>query len=266
MMQRLLLLALLLWGGAAALTPAEVERWPVIYDPAAPSVEQRFSSAEAALLTQIAGSKPVRLAMQTVQKEHSYRTLIPLGLENVLFSVVAPFRTAQPERLTVFDVMDGEPPVLLAVLSSEQGSAGWLVDLGRVINTGLCGATEGYSLRDLNRDGRREMALVIGCGDAGSGSADLSLLDWQAGELRQFGQLEIYRSDPFGSPAGSVTTEATVHVLKGARPRIVSVEETLISARQVQEQAQPQVLSRQTTLREMEPISAQDRLRVRRLW
>ncbi|MFC6591530.1 hypothetical protein ACFP81_05550 [Deinococcus lacus] len=181
-MRRLLSLLLctqLLGTPALALTPAEVADWPVIYQ-AGPGENQpplpTFTAAERTLLRQIADGANARPAMKQLRQAQANLGIRPLGVDDVLFSMVAPYRSAQSERLTVFRVLEAEPPMLLAVLSGGRVSSGWLVEpRGNML---ICSTQQGYTLRDINADGRREVAWVYGCGDGPSARSAVALLDW----------------------------------------------------------------------------------------
>ncbi|WP_221088228.1 hypothetical protein [Deinococcus aquaedulcis] len=255
---RRLLLPLLLLGSATALTRAEVERWPVLYRQG--DVKQTFTAPEKATLSALIGGLNRKPEVQALKKKYEY--FGGLSLTGVQFSLVAPFRSARPERLTVFDVYRSEPPIALVVLSGGTSSA-WIVE--PTGNMNLCGWKQGYTLRDLDMNGQREFALVVGCGDGPWGGYALDLFAWHNGELRMWGGFPVYRTEPEsdGMSGVQLETQRTVHVQKGRVPQFAAV--TTEQRTRWTETGPPQRLSTRTFT---EPVRLDDETGylVRRLW
>lgn len=255
---RRLLLPLLLLGSAAALTRAEVERWPVLYREG--DVKQTFSVQEKATLSALIGGLNRKPEVQALKKKYEY--FGGLSLTGVHFSLVAPFRSAQPERLTVFDVYRSEPPIALVVLSSG-ASAAWLIE--PKWNMNICGWHQGYTLRDLDMNGQREFALVTGCGDGPNSRLALDLFGWSRGDLKLWGGVSVSSSTPDGDDLGAFQRHInrTVYVQKGRVPRLAAV--TTEERTRWTETGPPQRLSTRTFA---EPLRLDDETayRVRRLW
>lgn len=154
-----------------------------------------------------------------------YRKTLPdwaqktLSLKDVLFSFVAPYRSAQAERLTLFTLLDGEPPILLAALSGGAKSSAWLIK--PVGNMSLCASREAFTLRDINANGQREFAWVYGCGDGPGGGDTLNIFEWQRGELRLTYETEVFLG--FHADGTGFEKKTTVYVNKGPKPKIIGV-------------------------------------------
>ncbi|PTA68173.1 hypothetical protein C8263_08870 [Deinococcus arcticus] len=249
---------LLLLGSAAALTRAEVERWPVLYREG--EVKQTFTAQEKAGLSALIAALNRKPEVQALKKQYEY--FGGLSLIGVQFSLVAPFRSAQPERLTVFDVYRSEPPIALVVLSSGTSSA-WLIEPKGNMN--ICGWHQGYTLRDLDLNGQREFALVVGCGDGPNSGLDLDLFGWSKGNLKLWGGMSASSSTPDGDDLGAVqmTVNRSIYVQKGRVPRFAAV--TTEQRTRWTETGPPQRLSTRTFT---EPVRLDDQTgyRVRRLW
>ncbi|MFC6660303.1 hypothetical protein [Deinococcus multiflagellatus] len=181
-------------------------------------------------------------------------------MADVQFSLVAPFRSARPERLTTVQVYQGEPPVMLAVLNSETSSA-WLIE--PVGNMNICIWKQGYTLRDLDQNSLREFALLTSCGDGPGGAFTLNLFAWLGGELRPWGDLSAYEVGPEDA-ANTRQRELrrTLYVQKGQVPQFAAVTR---EQRWTWDNAgHSQILSTRTYV---EPLRLQDSsYRVRRLW
>ena len=139
--------------------------------------------------------------------------------KDVLFTITAPFRSGTPERLTVFNIYEGEPPVLLFVLSSPRGITADLIE--PVWNMNLCIVQQGYSLRDVDQNGLREVAFSIGCGDGPWRSRTLHIV--------RYGQdrWAFWRSFPvessFGAESEGSEEQVKIYIQKGQTPQFYGV-------------------------------------------
>lgn len=216
-MRTFFLAALLLSSSAMAQTLAEVEKWPVLYKYVEDeqSKQQTFTAQEAALLQQIiqnANSRP---------ELRGYRASLPqwaqknLTLNDVMLSQVAPFRSPQAERLTIFRFAENWP-ARLVVLSGAGQSSAWLLtdDWG-------CepfAERERFFVYDLDKDRQVELGWAHGCVDSSGALQTFSLLDWQRGQLSL-----SYETLALETQSG-VTEKADIHVRSGPQPQLVSVK------------------------------------------
>lgn len=221
-MRPIFLAALLLGSSALAQTRAEVEKWPVLYEANeyesydGQEYKPAFTAQEVTSLQQLIWNIDSRPELR------EYRRTLPdwarknLTLDNVLFSAVAPYRSAQPERLTIFVVANVWSSDRLLVLSNSEGNSAWLMT---GIDTNL--PWKSYTLHDINSDGRKELAYEHGFIDGTAGVIQyFSLLDWQRGELGLRYQTMVYHSP--GSQE-ELVEKATIHVRRGPQPQLVSV-------------------------------------------
>lgn len=166
---------------AAAQSVQDVQKLPLLHDPNLPTPRQVLGGAERAEVQALINTLNARVEIKGISGKWEY--FKGLALKDVLFTLVAPYRSSTPERLTVFTVYEGEPPVFLFVLSGSGKLTAEVVEpLG---NMGLCMVREGHTLRDINADGKREVVLVTACGDGPGGGSTINFFaygktGWQA--------------------------------------------------------------------------------------
>ncbi len=123
-----------------------------------------------------------------VQQRPAYRALFghrpPLTLEDVLLTFTAPFRRQAPERL---DVVRAGKAILLIW---NGGQEAWSMTSSLQLAED-CQPTLAYTLRDINLDGLREIAVQLSCGDKIAGRSVLLLIDYSAVYPRALGALPL---------------------------------------------------------------------------
>lgn len=255
-MRKALLLGLLLCGSVSALTRAEVERWPVLYEPIHDGQPpQTLAPSEAALLRQIVGDANHRPALR------KYRASLPqwaqknLTLSDLVLSRVAPYRSPQAERLSIFHFPENWD-ARLVVLSSAGQSAAWLLTEGEG-----CGPWEKFFPYDIDEDGQMELAWAHGCADSSSVLQTFSLLDWQRGELK------LTHETVTDETANGFRQERTViHVKKGPKPQLVGISTHTETAYTDESQPLPHLDKTKVTLRPLLTPLPQPSFKLTRLW
>ena len=170
MRRPLVLLALCTGGlaGAQALpSVAEVQKLPLLHAPDAPVAKQVFTATERNLISGVTRAVNARREFQAFLARHGAS---PINSNHVLLSFVAPFRSAVAERLTVLQVFAGDAAWL--VFAFGEGNR---VQVYASAGHGgpFCAWTHAYTVKDLNADGRRELALVQACADGPGGASAL---------------------------------------------------------------------------------------------
>lgn len=199
--------ALALLGGHALPVQAQ-DAAAVLRDPRSPIARQPLSSEQEAEL---------ELMLFGVQKRPAYRALLantpPLTLNDVLLSFSATFRRTQTaERLDV--VRAGKALLLLW----NGGREGWMLTSSLQLNED-CTPTLAYTLKDINMDGLREVAVQLACGDNVLGRNVLLLLDFSAVYPRALGLLPL--EELYMSGAQQERHARIVEVYKGQPLRFV---------------------------------------------
>lgn len=213
----LLTFALLLGQAAPAQRIADIQKLPLLADPTTPTPKQVLTPADRSAVQALLSTLNSTPEVRGLHKDWPY--FEHLAMQNVLFTIVAPFRSAQPERLTVFHIYEGEPPVLLFVLSSGRGITADLIE--PVSNLNLCGTQSGYSLRDINQNGKREIALTIGCGDGPWAVSMLHLFEYAKTAWQPLGNLAIEEQMGADQPYHKINK---IYVRKSKNPQIYSVQ------------------------------------------
>ena len=211
-----LLLSLVLSTGAAQ-TVADVQKLPLVHDPLVKTPSAALSAADQQAVTTLARTLNARPEVQDLKQKWPYSQGV--SLKTVLFTISAPFRSGTPERLTVFSVSEAEPPVLLFVLSGAKGLTADVLE--PTINMNICGVQQGYTLRDVDQNGLREVAFTVGCGDGPGGGRELNVF--------RYGQdrWAFWRSFPvesyFGAEPTAFEEQVKIYVQKGKVPQFYGV-------------------------------------------
>ncbi|WP_022800824.1 hypothetical protein [Deinococcus ficus] len=188
-MRRVLVLLALCTGGmsgAQALpSVAGVQKLPLLHDPDAPVAKQLFTAQERNLISGVARAVNARREFQAFLAKHGAS---PINSNHVLLSFVAPFRSAVAERLTVFPVFSGDAAWLVFAF----GEGNRVQVYASAGNGGpFCAWTQAYTVKDLNADGRREVAVVQACADGPGGASALHLYGAGPGGFQFWGFAEL---------------------------------------------------------------------------
>lgn len=211
-----LLLSFVLSSGAAQ-TVAEVQKLPLVHDPSLKTPRAQLSTADQQAVTTLARTLNARPEIRGLKQKWPYSN--GAQPKDVLFTITAPFRSSTPERLTVFNIYEGEPPVLLFVLSGPGGITADVIE--PVWNMNLCIVQQGYSLRDINEDGRREVAFTIGCGDGPWSSQALHIVRYGQDRWAFWRSFQVESS--FGAESEGSEEQVKIYVQKGKTPQFYGV-------------------------------------------
>jgi hypothetical protein len=141
-----------------------------------------------------------------------------LELRDVQFTLVAPWRSSRPERLTLVDLGKREGMRYLVVFGEGAGREVW--SLRPTWNFSICGIRQVYALRDVDLDGQRELAFVMECGDNGQRSSSLLMAEFTPSAAR-FSALDFQNDRQLWPEGGQVRGgfQMLLNVEKGRTPR-----------------------------------------------
>ncbi|WP_119673219.1 hypothetical protein [Deinococcus sp. RM] len=206
-----LLLSLVLSSGAAQ-TVAEVQKLPLVHDPSLKTPRAQLSTADQQAVTNLARTLNARPEIRSLKQKWPYSN--GAQPKDVLFTMTAPFRSGTPERLTVFNISESGPPVLLFVLGGGQAMTADLVEPAADVE--FCGIGQGYSLRDLDQDGLREVAFTLDC-TPGSIFTDLYLFRSRPGGWVFWQSFPV--SSSYGGGWEGHEQSIKIYVQKGKSPQ-----------------------------------------------
>ena len=208
----LLTSALLLSAPAAAQSAAEVQALPLLHDPNAPQAKQKFTAAEKQIVAGVAqavNARPEFKAFLAKQKA------TPLNPADVLLSFVAPYRSGVAERLTVFH---GDEPWLLFAFGEGKNIQAFITSDSF---WSLCVFSGLYTLRDINADGKREVAVVQGCSDGPGNNSSLLIFGAGQGGFQFWGDAEL--TYEFGDDRQWFSQSSRLFVNKGKNFQIYAL-------------------------------------------
>ncbi|WP_019008018.1 hypothetical protein [Deinococcus aquatilis] len=141
-----------------------------------------------------------------------------LELRDVQFTLVAPWRSSRPERLTLVDLGKREGMRYLVVFGEGAGREVW--SLRPTSNYSICGIRQVYALRDVDLDGQRELAFVMECGDNGQRSSSLLMAEFTPSAAR-LSALDFQNNRQLWPEGGQVRGgfQMLLNVEKGRTPR-----------------------------------------------
>ncbi|GGR69298.1 hypothetical protein GCM10008959_34160 [Deinococcus seoulensis] len=209
-----LLVSLVLSTGAAQ-TVADVQKLPLVHDPLAKTPRAALSAADQQAVTTLARTLNARPEVQDLKRKWPYSQGV--SLKTVLFTISAPFRSGTPERLTVFSVSEAEPPVLLFVLSGAKGLTADLVEPAIDTDAESCWVGQGYSLRDVDQNGLREVAFTLDCTPGEMMLTDLYLFRYGPGRWVFWQAFPV--SSSYGGGWEGHEESIKIHVRKGPSPQ-----------------------------------------------
>ncbi|UQN06468.1 hypothetical protein [Deinococcus sp. QL22] len=161
----------------------------VLHDPRPASPLHHLTPAERAgagrLITwlhtwdQGARRMSVRYGLTNDQQHDHFSSL---ELRDVQFTLVAPWRSPRPEQLTLVDLGKREGMQYLVVFGEGAGREVW--SLKPTSNFSMCGIRQVYSLRDVDLNGRRELAFVMQCGSHAQRSSSLLMAEFTPSAAR----------------------------------------------------------------------------------
>lgn len=207
-----LLLSLVLSTGAAQ-TVADVRELPLVHDPLVKTPSAALGAAEQQAVTTLARTLNARPEIQGLKQKWTYSQGV--SLKTVLFTISAPFRSGTPERLTVFSISEAEPPVLLFVLSGAKGLTADLVE--PATDAEFCRVGQGYSLRDMDQNGLREVAFTLDCTPGEMMLTDLYLFRYGPGRWVFWQAFPV--SSSYGGGWEGHEQSIKIHVRKGPSPQ-----------------------------------------------
>ncbi|PTA66470.1 hypothetical protein C8263_17700 [Deinococcus arcticus] len=197
----------------------------MLHDPRPASPVQHLTQAERAeagrliswLRTWEAGNRRLN-ALYGLPAGQRYDHLGALTQRDVQFTLVAPWRSARPERLTLVDLGKGEGMQYLVVFGEGTRREVWY--LRPTTNFSLCVIRQVYALRDVDLNGRRELAFVIACGDNAQRSSSLLMLEFTASGA-QMEALRFQEDNEVWPEGGQVRGgfQMLLKVEKGPTPR-----------------------------------------------
>ncbi|WP_339094259.1 hypothetical protein ACINK0_05225 [Deinococcus sp. VB343] len=200
------------FGGVGEAKPNDLA---LLHNPLAPAIRQTFTPAERASLNTL------------IQTLNRHRTAAidtalggsacgPLQPRDALLTITAPFRTRHPERLEVVLACAGDHgAVTLSFTRSGQRTTYLLppeLNVG-----GRWRFTGAYTLRDINQDGRRELALVRSGQGYTYDQRSIIVLQFSGSQIQQLGSFDVWQRERL-SPTKTTTRASLLWVQKGPAP------------------------------------------------
>ncbi|WP_147364043.1 hypothetical protein [Deinococcus cavernae] len=212
---------------ALATVQAQQGTLPVLYNPFTPNTQQKFTPAERQSLDALIRSlnarrtRAVQMALGNVQDEWC-SAMTP---EDALLSFTAPFRNSRPEKLEVVLACAGEHGGVTLTFTQDGKRTTYLIP-PELHGGGMWGIRAAFTVRDINVDGRRELALITHGGSDVSSSRHLTLLSFDTRGPRLLGEFAVSDRSDLPTQDGGGGEATILRVAKATIPIVYAYKHT----------------------------------------